>query len=395
MLRRAAVLRSKQWSGPLASKTTAAGATRGVVDDYSAARALKRAVGDRRGGDRRTFILKALLNCMAEYEALGARLGKRTFGVAMGECANQGLGQLCDKLFAMMKAKGLAPDVATYNMLLKAHRVDGNYASVCFYWGLLNSTPPLRPDQVSHIEYIKASLRHQVPRATLYGMVDAAMVHFSTPKAKLALYTLILPGLPMKGALALHRGVLAEGLRPDLVYYTALLTVAAKAPGDEAFAEDVMRAVHSTAGVIPDLTYYNAVLQVYQTTLNLPKCVAVLKLIDKAGMEPNVTTFNRVITTCAHCADGDAQHPAIDFAALTFRTAMQRGFGAYATLHYSMLELYHSIGDAQGVKQTASQARGMGHGIAVTKALRKMTGIAAVQDPELPYERTHSADRAA
>ena len=337
-----------------------------VETDYEASKVLRRMADPRQGKDsglgstRRKALPRLLFRTINEWEAAGVPVGIRTYCIAMGALANEGLATKCDEVYGRMQKKGLRTNVVVYNMLMKAHQKVKGHDQVKFYWDVLNSSPPLAPDRTSYLTYLRSCLGH-VSQAELFRLGSEAITKLSAgdPHLKLAVHTLLVQTLSPKTARYVHDRLLEEGSPPTIRFYSGMVKACLRA-GDAGSLDAVFRLVERRQ-VQPDLDYYNCVLRMYEATADYAACLRTLKQLDRHELTANVTTYKLVLKTCCKASRGDLHSDEAKLGVMVYGAAVRQGFGCYSTLSYAALELGLATNNRPFLAQVLTTVKEDGH----------------------------------
>eukprot|EP01064_Diplonema_japonicum_P025651 TRINITY_DN37064_c0_g1_i1.p1 TRINITY_DN37064_c0_g1~~TRINITY_DN37064_c0_g1_i1.p1 ORF type:complete len:374 (+),score=86.53 TRINITY_DN37064_c0_g1_i1:73-1194(+) len=331
------------------------------MNDHEASRELKRLLHtkDRIGTSRKKHVNRVVLKSLHQFMHAGVPVGTRTFGIAMGQMCQQGLAKGCDEVYALMKQKGVRMDVGIYNMMMKVHS-GKSFETVSFFWDILNSSPPLKPDAISHLTFLRAAVAARPPISLTERNIiisNALRAIGTRPKDLLVVYTTIAPCLRPREARALYYKLVDQDIVPDMRFYTAMLRacVEHKDTGLMSFVEKKVE----TSNLEKDAVYLDTTLRVQSSAVDFKGMMKTLKEFDERRLLPTITTYCTVIDLCRKEADGDMHRPEVQLACMMFERAIHNGFGSYATLFYCILRLHKETGNT--VALNASKERAITH----------------------------------
>ena len=90
-----------------------------------------------------------------------------------------------------------------------------------------------------------------------------------------------------------------QGVEPNVITYTTLIKACTNAGASQAAVEVFY--MMDAVGVKADLQAYNALMAVFSKEPNWEKCWSVLAAMRRAGIAPDVVSYNTILVACERC----------------------------------------------------------------------------------------------
>ncbi|KAF6255695.1 hypothetical protein COO60DRAFT_1296468 [Scenedesmus sp. NREL 46B-D3] len=228
---------------------------------------------------------EALLEPLRERAGAASRAVLSGHNLLLKAHAQAGNPGAARKLFAAMKARGLAPDAVTYNTLLAAFVAAGEVLRARAVLDKMQREG-VAPDAWSYTSLLLGLGRQGQLAEARQVLRDMAAAGLTPNEVRAA-----------AGGWQLLESLATAGLDPDQVLLTSLLQAAGKA-GNHAAALELFDAAAAAGQAAPPIEGFAALIRGYRNAGIKSRAVAALRRFLSLGGRPGRVMCNDVITLC-------------------------------------------------------------------------------------------------
>ncbi|KAG5242651.1 pentatricopeptide repeat-containing family protein [Salix suchowensis] len=257
------------------------------------------------------------MNIMEDMLQQAIPPSRSTYNNLINACGSSGNWREALKVCKQMTENGVGPDLVTHNIILSAYKTGAQYAKALSYFELMKGTN-IRPDTTT--------LNIMIYCLTKLGQYEKALGIFKSMREKRAdiihLYSL---NGQIENCRAVFSTMVAEGLKPNIVSYNALMgAYASHGMNKEALSvfntiknsglrPDVVSSQQPKKAreifemmkrdkLKPNLVSYNAMIDAYGSNGLLAEAVEVLREMEQDGIYPNIVSMCTLLAACGRCS---------------------------------------------------------------------------------------------
>ncbi|CAM9855815.1 unnamed protein product, partial [Ectocarpus sp. 12 AP-2014] len=203
-------------------------------------------------------------------------------------------------LGGMMQAWGVSPNQLSYNTIMDAYAREGNVENVVKIYNFMQGEG-IAPDVVTTTIVVKAQVGSGDVDAGARTLIEMMKVSNLRDKLDAFPFNTIIKGLmktlEWEKAMDLFRGMRYHNVKPNLLTFNTLMAGLNKAhvPAVTLELYDEMMEV---GGIAPDVYTYSSLVTAYARLGDVEKAVKTLSDMSKSGVKPNRFTLSSVMQAC-------------------------------------------------------------------------------------------------